>query len=587
MRSRPLQPLAFIVHIILIALLTHALAHAAQRRTALVIGNANYEVGQLRNPINDATDMSAALKQLGFDVITLKDANHEEMEDAVDEFNQRLRQGGLGLFYYAGHGVQVQGENYLIPIDARLKRQEDVRYKTLALGQVLGALKDARNQLNLVLLDACRDNPFTQSWRSSTQGLAVVAAARGTLIGYAAGPGEKAADGRGRNGTYTEHLLKHMSTPGIPVEWMLKRVRATVDTVTKGEQTPWTHSSLIGDIYLAGAPTESPASVPRPNPKPKQVAALNPEKARLTIRATPSDSRIRIMNINPRYRPGIELEPGQYDILVDRKGYHAKRQWVMLRDQDVVVDMTLDRVAVGIYPSAPKTTARPTRIRNSLGMVFTLIPAGEFRMGSNSTIDDEKPVHTVRLTKPFYLGETEVTQPQWEAVMGSNPSRFKGGLAPVESVTWIEVQTFIRRLNSRGMGTYRLPTEAEWEYAARAGTTTSYHFGDSARKLDTYAWYRVNSGDTTHAVNSKYSNAWGLKGMYGNVSEWVSDWYSKTYYQNNPQVDPTGPSRGAYRVMRGGNWAVGAPFCRAAFRSYGSPVSRYNFAGFRLLREVN
>ncbi len=276
MMSRRLNPFAITIHIIFITLLTYTLAHAAQRRTALVIGNGDYAQRPLRNPVNDAIDMSAALKKLGFDVMTLKDANLQKMEDAVNEFSQRLSQGGLGLFYYAGHGVQVSGENYLIPVDAQLKRDNDVRYKALALGQVLGALKDAKNQINLVLLDACRNNPFTTDKRSLERGLAVVSAAKGTLIGYATGPNEEAADGKGRNGTYTEHLLKHMATPGLPVELMLKQVRTTVDSSTNGEQIPWTQSSLIGDVYLAALP-QQPQST-RPSISVPPSSGLQPPK---------------------------------------------------------------------------------------------------------------------------------------------------------------------------------------------------------------------------------------------------------------------------------------------------------------------
>ena len=244
-------PLTLAVYIVLCGFLTCTLINAAQRRTALVIGNADYKEGRLRNPVHDASDISQALKQLGFELITLLDANLREMEDALDQFNKSLRLGGLGLFYYAGHGIQVHGENYLIPLGARLSREQDVRYSALALGRVLAAMEDADNGLNLVILDACRSNPFTRSWRSSQRGLAVVAAADGMIIAYATGPGKVAADGSGRNGTYTQYLLRHMATPGLPVELMLKQVRAGVASATQGEQIPWSESSLIGDVYLA------------------------------------------------------------------------------------------------------------------------------------------------------------------------------------------------------------------------------------------------------------------------------------------------------------------------------------------------
>src|SRR5262249_25718461 len=160
----------------------------------------------------------------------------------------------------------------------------------------------------------------------------------------------------------------------------------------------------------------------------------------------------------------------------------------------------------------------PQMLRNTIGMEFVLIPAGTFQMGNNDGYDDDKPVHTVRISRPFYLGKYEVTQAQWEAMMGNNPSHFKGDAnSPVEQVHWDDVQKFIRRLNAKeGGARYRLPTEAEWEYAARAGTTTSWSFGDDASQLGRYAWCGGNAGWQTHPVGQLQPNAWGLYDMYGN-----------------------------------------------------------------------
>jgi formylglycine-generating enzyme required for sulfatase activity len=220
-------------------------------------------------------------------------------------------------------------------------------------------------------------------------------------------------------------------------------------------------------------------------------------------------------------------------------------------------------------------------------MEFVLIPAGEFQMGSNDAgaYDGEKPVHTVRLTKPFYLGKYEVTQAQWEAVMGNNPSSFGGDSAlPVETVSWQDVPEFISRLNARERGTafYRLPTEAEWEYAARAGSTTAYSFGNSAGELGRYAWYEDNAGGKTHPVGQLQPSAWGLYDMHGNVWEWVQDWFGA--YSSGTAVDPEGPSSGSYRVYRGGGWYNDARVCRSADRSGDAPGYRVVNFGVRLLK---
>ncbi|MDL2330204.1 formylglycine-generating enzyme family protein [Desulfosarcina sp. OttesenSCG-928-A07] len=224
---------------------------------------------------------------------------------------------------------------------------------------------------------------------------------------------------------------------------------------------------------------------------------------------------------------------------------------------------------------------------NSIGMEFVLIPAGSFNMGCNPNFedcyDDEHPQHSVTLSQPFYLGKYEVTQEQWLAVMGGNPSKFMGRSNPVEQVSWNDVQTFIRQLNEKeSTGRYRLPTEAEWEYAARAGSTSTYCFGDDADQFGQYAWYDGNSGDKTHPVGQKPPNRWGLHDMHGNVWEWCQDWYGKNYYSNSSSTDPKGPSSGEDRVIRGGSWDDLARNCRSAFRGIYSPENQHDSLGFRL-----
>ena len=224
----------------------------SKKRTALIIGNSQYAVGALRNPENDARDIASTLTDLGFDVMLQLNANQEQMEQAISQFGRSLYQGGVGLFYYAGHGVQVDGENYLIPTTARIESESDVRYKGVNLGQVLGKMGEARNGFNIIILDACRDNPFARSFRSNTRGLAVVrdAAPKGTLIAYATSPGKVASDGNESNGLYTKHLLQNMKKPNLSIEQVFKRVLQGVERETNGKQSPWTSSSFSGDFYF-------------------------------------------------------------------------------------------------------------------------------------------------------------------------------------------------------------------------------------------------------------------------------------------------------------------------------------------------
>ena len=215
-------------------------------------------------------------------------------------------------------------------------------------------------------------------------------------------------------------------------------------------------------------------------------------------------------------------------------------------------------------------------------MEFVRVPAGEFRMGSTSeeSFDWERPVTRVRISQGFFLGKYEVTQAEWQAVMGSNPSDLDecGPDCPVENVSWEDAQEFIGKLNAAvGEERYRLPTEAEWEYAARAGTS-----GDRYGNLDAIAWYEDNSGSTTHPVGQKAPNAWGLYDMLGNVWEWTQDWYGD--YPGGSVTDPRGPASGSGRVGRGGSWDIRAWACRASDRDGDSPGDRVNDLGFRLLR---
>jgi formylglycine-generating enzyme required for sulfatase activity len=247
------------------------------------------------------------------------------------------------------------------------------------------------------------------------------------------------------------------------------------------------------------------------------------------------------------------------------------------------------QVAVAIPPVTPPVQPPTGKTwTNGIGIEFVLIQASTFQMGSNyrDTFNDKKPAHQMRISRPFYLGKYEVTQDQWQAIMGDNPSQFKGyPTLPVDSVSWEDVQEFIRRINARKDGAqYRLPTEAEWEYAARAGTTTDYSFGDDARQLGEYAWYQENAERKTHPVGRKQPNPWGLYDMYGNVWEWVQDWYGP--YTAGAAVDLAGPSSGSDRVLRGGGWLSGARLCRSAVRDRHAPGNRGALLGVRLLRTV-
>jgi len=228
------------------------------KRIALVIGNGAYtKAPPLKNPPNDGRDMAATLKTLGFDVTSGINVNQRDIKRLIREFGQKLKNGGSGLFYYAGHGVQSKGRNYLIPIDADIQSEAEVEDSGVDASLILNYMDDAQNGLNIVILDACRNNPFSRSFRSASDGLAQVEAPTGTLIAYATAPGRVASDGTGQNGLYTAELLKQMRVPGLSVTEMFMHVRAEVMKQTGSKQVPWEASSLVGSFYFSGSTTNS------------------------------------------------------------------------------------------------------------------------------------------------------------------------------------------------------------------------------------------------------------------------------------------------------------------------------------------
>ena len=244
-------------------------------------------------------------------------------------------------------------------------------------------------------------------------------------------------------------------------------------------------------------------------------------------------------------------------------------------------------VAPAPVKKAEVPAAKEIDLGGGVTMKLALIPAGKFMMGSPSgeaNRSGEEPQHEVTISKPFYMGVTEVTQAQYEAVMGTNPSNFKGATNPVETVSWNDAAEFCKKLSEKTGKTLRLPTEAEWEYACRAGTKTAFSFGDADTGLGDYAWFNGNNGNTPRPVGQKKPNPWGLYDMHGNVWEWCADWYGD--YPKGAATDPQGPASGTYRVLRGGAWFISPDFCRSAYRFINYPDIRSSI-GFRVVVSVS
>ena len=306
---------AQMIHAVFLVIATYSLALPAVagiadgslsgKRYALVIGNNAYKDAPLTNPARDAAAMANALKELGFSVTLLTNATLPQMSDAARQFGDRLGAGDVGLFYYAGHGMQIKGRNFLIPVDADIRREDEVQYKSFDANQMLDKMESAHNPINIVILDACRNNPFNRSFRSASSGLAQMDAPVGSYISFATAPGRIASDGEGENGLYTQHLLNALKTPNLKLEDVFKHVRLKVIQDSNGQQIPWDSSSLTGDFYFIAGDGVAPTATAGSNaPLVPSVLSRAPGRAAGDIATTPATKT------EPRERKSVETKPG-------------------------------------------------------------------------------------------------------------------------------------------------------------------------------------------------------------------------------------------------------------------------------------
>jgi formylglycine-generating enzyme required for sulfatase activity len=566
-------------------------------RFALVIGNSNYsELGSLKNPKNDATDIAASLRNLGFDVTLKIDTDLVSMEDEVENLRRKLSQKSesIGFFYYAGHGIQSQGDNYLIPVDARIVNENYLRLRAFSLQGLLMNLNDAKNALNIVVLDACRDNPY--SWaRSGQRGLTVVGnQPGGSIIVYATSAGSVAKDGEGKNGVFTSELLKYINQPGLEISDVFKRTGAGVKDATRGDQIPEIYSKFFGTQYLLGERSPTVFTSPQTPSSPSLSTLIGS----ITVRTETAGSLYLDGKMISTLREGgarriTDLEVGYYTVEIRYDTGKTEQQRIKIEEgKEAIVSFS------GDVPAPP---AAPLISKGLVEMVF--VQGGTFAMGSNSASSDEKPVHQVTVSS-FMIGKYEVTQEQYQRVVGTNPSYFTSGYdtgkRPVEQVTWYDAAAFCNRLSEmEGLekvyvisGTnvnadfkkngYRLPTEAEWEYAALGGEKRKNFTYAGSNDIDQVGWHSSNSGKQTRMAGTKILNEIGIYDMSGNVWEWCWDCYGS--YGSGQQIDPLGASSGGIRVIRGGSWCDGAGRLRSTSRGYNVPSSRYYFVGFRVAR---
>ena len=603
--------------LLLSLLLTLTTASGAQERVALVVGNMNYaHAPRLANPLNDAQDVGAALGRLGFTVTTLENADYAALRQGLLAFTAAAARAQVAVVFYAGHGIEVDQHNYLIPVDARLAHDRQVAFETVPLAWVSDAVAGA-SEFSLVILDACRENPFAASMRRSGaaraigRGLAKVEPAKETLVAYAAKAGTLASDGSGRNSPYTTALLRYLEEPGLEVGLMFRKVRDAVLAATGRVQEPFTYGSLSSDGVYLTARAEPPPKVRPPWPQGTPGVA---EAALELSRAERRQIQLGLL------RAGYD--PGDVDGLIGDQTRAALKQWQASHGEAVTgylnAEIAKTLLAAGkayqtqdeARPEVVAEAEQPThegeaearagpeaevRLKwEKLGLVMVYVEGGGFTMGCQSKskrdgicVPQETPAHEVQV-RNFEIGKYEVTQALWEAVMGENPSWFDGcDACPVGRVSWHDVQTFIRKLNGRTGKQYRLPTEAEWEYAARGGRQSQgyrYAGSDNPRSV---AWQESDaSGRKVHPVGQKQANELGLHDMSGNVKEWVRDCWIANY--NKAPSNGRSSERGdcGRRVVRGGAYHFSPRVLRAAWRDGNSAKERYNLVGFRLARTL-
>jgi len=247
--------------IFLLLAFSYQLSYAAQRRVALIIGNSDYTFSPLKNPVNDANGMAAVLQKMGFKVVKGTNLTRKQMRLKVREFGNAIKHADVSLFYFAGHGMQFDGQNYLIPVQSNIGSEDEIMDEAINASSVLRKMESAGSSVNIVILDACRNNPFKRSFRSASRGLTRIEGPKGSLIAYATSPGSVAADGEGSHGLYTENLIKYIQEP-IPLEKVFKKVRIAVSNSTEDKQIPWENSSLVGEDFYFNTDHQAPINAP-------------------------------------------------------------------------------------------------------------------------------------------------------------------------------------------------------------------------------------------------------------------------------------------------------------------------------------
>ena len=562
----------------------------ASSRVALVIGNADYaHVPALANPRNDAADVAAVLGDIGFEVTRLENADYATLRRGLRAFRREAAAAKIAVVFYAGHGIEVSKHNFLVPVDASLQTDGDVEYEAMPLDRVVNAVQGA-SELRLVVLDACRENPFLKSMkrekgstRSIGRGLARPPKSGGdTLIVYSAEEGQTAADGKGRNSPYTSALLRYMKEPGLEVGMMFRTVHKAVRNSTGDVQIPQMYGSLSDERYYFIPPTV------------KDSAGQTSAAAQ-----------------------GSALEMVALQAKEDREVDAAAASLTKVQSTSRDLELEFEREFQDC-PQCPR---------------MVVVPAGTYEMGSPSDkgAGDEEQRHRVTIADALAIGMFEVTRGEFSRFVNEMNRRMAGGACwqydgmerkegagptdpgfiqgddePMVCVSWSDAQAYVDWLSARTQRQYRLPSESEWEYAARAGTGTARYWdgsdsgqcrnangADDSLTTRYTDWFELTAScDDGHAHTSEAGrygpNRFGLYDMLGNAREWVEDcWHSD--YEGAPSDGSAWTEGGncRLRVLRGGSWLDGPGGVRSSTRDRSTTGIRFSANGFRVARSLN
>lgn len=628
------------MRIVLIALLCllSSFPALAQKRVALVVGNSAYEhTGKLGNPRNDATDMAAALKKLGFRVVEGFDLDKAAFDRKVRDFAAALQGAEAGLFFFAGHGLQVAGHNYLVPVDAELKTASALDFEMVRL-DVVQRVMEHETSTNILFLDACRDNPlarnlaraFGQRSAEVGRGFAPVVSGVGTLISFSTQPGNVALDGTGRNSPFASALVKHLVTPKDDLSAILIDVRNDVMRETENKQVPWEHSALRGRFYFV---VRAP------------IASVGPPTAPVRLsEAAEAWGIAERANTVPALEAFIRRFGDTYYGDLAKVRLDELKQQVAVAAPPAVKPSTpkLSEPAVATAPSSRKsapltaTEERALKPKDSFKECdecpdMAVVPAGSFTMGSPDSEPGrstaEGPQRTVKISRPLAIGKYEVTVKQYADFVASGAGPSDGGGChvwtayghrfekdrtfkspafsqlpshPVVCVSWQAARTYVNWLTVKTGHKYRLLSEAEWEYAARANTTTRYFFGENesqiceygngADRTSAFLWGNHlcsdGAGVQTSEVGKYRPNGFGLYDTIGNAWEWVDDCMNPSYVKAPTDGSAWMTGDCGQRVMRGGSWDNDPKALRSAARA-GNNLQPKDNIGFRVARDLN